>query len=94
VELNPQKRLTVVVSKVPCSADDPTSLFSVTAVTFDECWTVVTALSPMFHTSVHSHLYRVIQKEVYTFKNVFFKITDAKSMSCVRIERKSLNVMI
>jgi 1-aminocyclopropane-1-carboxylate deaminase/D-cysteine desulfhydrase-like pyridoxal-dependent ACC family enzyme len=38
--------------------------------------------------------YRVIQKEVYTFKNLFYITTDVKSMSCVRMERKSLKVLI
>jgi hypothetical protein len=39
-------------------------------------------------------LHRVIQKEVYTFKNYFTITTEAKSMSCVRMERKSLKVLI
>jgi hypothetical protein len=38
--------------------------------------------------------YRVIQKEVYTLKIYFTKTTDAKSMFCVRMERKSLKVLI
>jgi hypothetical protein len=33
-------------------------------------------------------------QEVYTFKNLFYKSNDAKSMSCVRTERKSLKVLI
>jgi hypothetical protein len=40
-------------------------------------------------------MYRVIQKEVYAFKNLFYlKTTDAKSMPCVRMERKSLKILI
>jgi hypothetical protein len=34
-------------------------------------------------------------KKKYTLSKIYFtKITDAKSMSCVRIERKSLKVLI
>jgi hypothetical protein len=41
-------------------------------------------LSRVLNSSIH----RVIQKEVYTFKNLFYKNTDAKSMSCVRMEKE------
>jgi hypothetical protein len=40
-------------------------------------------------------IYRVIKKEVYIFKKLFYKkTTDARSMSCVWMERKSLKVLI
>jgi hypothetical protein len=32
----------------------------------------------------------LFKKEVYTFKNLCYKTTEAKSMSCIRMERKSL----
>jgi hypothetical protein len=31
--------------------------------------------------------YTELLKKVYTFKNLFYKTTDAKSMSCVRMKR-------
>jgi hypothetical protein len=39
-------------------------------------------------------IYRVIQKKYTLPKNYFPKTTDSKSMSCVRIETKSLKVLM
>jgi hypothetical protein len=40
-------------------------------------------------------LYKVIQKKKYTLSEIYFtKTTVAKSMYCIRMERKSLKVLI